>query len=280
MNTKKSLLTSSVALLLCFVMLVGTTFAWFTDIATSKDNVIQSGRLDIDLMKGTKTDTQWVWNSFDGQAIFNYEKWEPGYTTSAVVAVQNNGTLSAKWTAKIRLDGTPTILADVIDVYVTTTYDRDGARPNFNDGTWQNLGTVADVLNNDGLILEGGLLQPGQSHPVLIALHMRENAGNDYQDMDLGANFDIVIMATQAPDESDSYDNTYDDNAAADFFPGFQGGSAGAAVTTNDQSETTAQVSMNGGDVSAIIPAGVKLADGANSLKLAVTLKNASEANV
>ena len=281
MTTRRSLFTSSVALLMCLVMLVGTTFAWFTDIATSSGNVIQSGTLDIDLMKGTPLDNGgWQWASTDGQAIFDYEKWEPGYTTSAVLAVQNKGTLSAKWTAKIRLDGTPTILADVIDVYVTTTYDRDGARPNFNDGTWQNLGTVADVLTNDGLILEGGILQSGQSHPVLIALHMRENAGNDYQDMDLGANFDIVIMATQAPDESDSYDNTYDDNAAADFFPGFQGGSAGAAVTTNDQSETTAQVSMNGGDVSAIIPAGVKLADGANSLKLAVTLKNASEANV
>ena len=281
MTTRRSLFTSSVALLMCLVMLVGTTFAWFTDTATSSGNVIQSGTLDIDLMKGTPLDNGgWQWTSTDGQAIFDYEKWEPGYTTSAVLAVQNNGTLSAKWTAKIRLDGTPTILADVIDVYVTTTYDRDGARPNFNDGTWQNLGTVADVLTNDGLILEGGILRSRQSHPVLIALHMRENAGNDYQDMDLGANFDIVIMATQAPDESDSYDNTYDDNAAADFFPGFQGGSAGAAVTTNDQSETTAQVSMNGGDVSAIIPAGVKLADGANSLKLAVTLKNASDANV
>ena len=279
-RTKKSLLTSSIAFVLFLSMFIGTTFAWFTDTAVSEGNVIQSGNLDIDLMKGTKTATQWVWESTDGRAIFEYENWEPGYTTTAVLAVQNNGNLSARWQAKVRLNGTPTILADVIDVYVTSYHNESSVRPDFNDGTWEKLGSVSDILNNDGMLLEGGIIEPGHRQPILVALHMREDAGNEYQGMDLGANFDIVVIATQAPSESDSFDNTYDDNAVADFFPGFQGGSAIVGVTTDDQGVTTEVVTMNGGDASAVIPAGVQMADGATALKLNVSLKGNSDANV
>lgn len=279
-STKKSLLVSTVALLLCFVMLVGSTFAWFTDVAVSKGNVIQSGNLDIALMKGVKTDSGWNWIENNGEAIFDYDKWEPGYTTTAVLAIENHGSLNATWTAKIKLNGTPTILGDVIDVYVTSYHNYSTDRPDFKDGTWQKLGTVSDILNNDGMLLEGGLIEPGHRQPILVALNMRENAGNEYQGIDLGANFDILVLATQATGESDSFDDKYDENAAADFFPGFQGGSASASVALNDQGATVGETTMDGGDVSAVIPAGVLLANGTNTLNLAVTMKNSSDANV
>ncbi len=48
-STKRALLSSVVALLLCFSMLLGTTFAWFTDSATSAGNKIQAGTLDVQL---------------------------------------------------------------------------------------------------------------------------------------------------------------------------------------------------------------------------------------
>ena len=38
--TKRALLTSITALAMCVVMLVGTTFAWFTDTATANVNKI------------------------------------------------------------------------------------------------------------------------------------------------------------------------------------------------------------------------------------------------
>ena len=278
-NTKRSLLTNATALLLCFIMLVGTTFAWFTDIAESKDNVIQSGRLDIALTKGTKTDAGWVWTDTDGQAIFEYEKWEPGYTTTAVLAVENHGTLSAKWTAKLELDGTPTILADVIDIYVTSYHNYSTDRPDFNDGTWQKLGTVREVLDNDGLLLPGETIDPGHRQPILVALKMRENAGNDYQDMDLGANFNIKILATQASVESDSYDNTYDADAQ---WPTIEGGDSASAEISNFNllyGALTSTVSINGNGFSATIPADVKVANGATSLEL--TVKGAdADANI
>ena len=84
MKTKHSLLTSGISLLLCFVMLLGTTFAWFTDVATSSGNVIKTGNLDIALMKGTPNGNgSWTWTENNGEAIFDYENWEPGYTTWA-----------------------------------------------------------------------------------------------------------------------------------------------------------------------------------------------------
>ena len=48
-TTKRSLLASVFALVLCVAMLVGSTFAWFTDTATTGVNKIQSGKLDVKL---------------------------------------------------------------------------------------------------------------------------------------------------------------------------------------------------------------------------------------
>ena len=48
-STKRALLTSIVSLVLCCTMLIGTTFAWFTDTVTSAGNKIQAGNLDVAL---------------------------------------------------------------------------------------------------------------------------------------------------------------------------------------------------------------------------------------
>ena len=46
-SVKRALVASIMAIMLCAVMLVGTTFAWFTDTASSAVNKIQSGNLDV-----------------------------------------------------------------------------------------------------------------------------------------------------------------------------------------------------------------------------------------
>ena len=56
--TKRALLTSVMALVMCVVMLVGTTFAWFTDTASTGVNKIQAGNLDIELQM--KEGNSWV----------------------------------------------------------------------------------------------------------------------------------------------------------------------------------------------------------------------------
>ena len=52
-NTKRALVSSALAMLVCVALLIGTTFAWFTDTASTGVNKIQSGSLDVELEYST-----------------------------------------------------------------------------------------------------------------------------------------------------------------------------------------------------------------------------------
>ena len=55
-RSKKSVLISAILVLcLCFTAFIGTTFAWFTDSATSAGNKIVTGTLKVDLELLDKT---------------------------------------------------------------------------------------------------------------------------------------------------------------------------------------------------------------------------------
>lgn len=280
MTTKRTLLTSAVSLVLCICMLLGTTFAWFTDAVTSSGNIIASGKLDAEMYWSDKllaADSD-EWNNADGTSVFNYNNWEPGYTEVRYVKVSNAGTLNFRWKLSIEAEGNVTDLSDVINVYyvnpVTAELTKEGLK------SLTPAGTLTDVLeNNTGL--DGRHLTPDSSVILAIAFHMDELAGNDYQNKSLcDAGFSLKLLATQDIGESDSFGDDYDGNAFADIFAGFQGGSAAAAVTTNDEGATTSAVSMSGGDVSAEVPAGVKVADGVKSLELVISMMDASGANI
>ena len=281
-TTKRSLMTSITALVLCFAMLLGTTFAWFTDEVSSSGNVIKTGNLDIVLKKGASNENGgWTWTENQGEAIFDYDKWEPGYTTFAALAVENVGSLDAKITAKIVLNGTPTILGEVIDVYTYVggfdNYD-PSVRPDFSDGNWQTLGTIADLVNGTGTVLPARTLAHGQRARMIVALHMREDAGNEYQNMDLGANFDIKVLATQAASEFDSFDDQYD--ADAEWLESETGYYASAAIDASNLvlGALKNEVTIGGNGIGATIPADVKVADGATSLDL--SMKKVDNGNI
>ena len=96
-TTKHALWASVTAIALCMVMLVGTTFAWFTDTASTGVNKIQAGTLDVKLMYSA--DNMATWNEattetklFDDNAL-----WEPGYTQVAYLKVVNAGNLALKY---------------------------------------------------------------------------------------------------------------------------------------------------------------------------------------
>ena len=59
-STKKALLTSVLSLLLCCSMLIGTTFAWFTDNASSGMNTIAAGNLDVELYYQLENQSDWT----------------------------------------------------------------------------------------------------------------------------------------------------------------------------------------------------------------------------
>ena len=71
--TKKSFLTSIVALVLCLTMFLGTTFAWFTDMVTSSGNIIQSGSLKIDLELLDKESGKWNSIKESKSPLFDYD---------------------------------------------------------------------------------------------------------------------------------------------------------------------------------------------------------------
>ena len=215
-STKRALLLSALSLLMCVSMLIGSTFAWFTDSVTSAGNKIQAGTLKIDLELLTDEGFKSIKES--KTALFNYDKWEPGYTEVKVLKVENEGNLALKWVAKFTSETELSELANVIDVYVLPSAT-ELTMPTGRDLTgYTKVGTVAQFVNTieettKGILLpkddegKGGVAYLG------IALKMQETAGNDYQGLSLGGEFDITIFATQYTYESDSFGPDYDNGA-------------------------------------------------------------------
>ena len=209
-NTKRALLTSVLAIVACVAMLIGSTFAWFTDTAGTGVNKIQAGNLKVDIV-GENSDTHVEKLNFvkaagaeEGEQLL----WEPGcrYLTEGF-RIANKGNLALKWKAQINMDNivdgkveSSTIakdgksLLDVIDFYVVTSTDENAEAIAIEDFT--------------------GHLKKGKksSEVYYIKGVMQTTAGNDYQDLTLDG-ITITVYATQDTVESDSFDDQYDKNA-------------------------------------------------------------------
>ena len=218
-STKKSLVASGLSLLCCAALLVGTTFAWFTDSVVNKGNKIQAGTLDVSLAEWDGTAGGYV--EVGEEPIFNYDLWEPGYTDIAAVKIGNDGTLALKYQLDIVATGA-TDLAEVIDVYyyqggvVTTGTDLPKDFEALKaDGNYVNMGTLAALLaDEEGDGVAKGHLEAGMADFAIIALHMQETAGNEYQGASVGGTFDIVLNATQYTFEEDGFGSSEYDAGA------------------------------------------------------------------
>ena len=208
-NTKHALLSSILALFLCFSMLLGTTWAWFTDSVTSAGNIIQSGTLDVEMewKDATATGAQQTYKNASEGAIFNYDKWEPGYVEAKNIKISNVGTLALQYNLHIAANGEVSKLADVIDVYYAEG-EYTLATREMTELT--KIGTLTDVLAGMPANMTGDL-EAGKNDLVTIALKMQEDAGNDYQGLSIGTNFSVILMATQDNVEKDAFDENYDD---------------------------------------------------------------------
>ncbi len=198
-NKFKSFIACLLTMFMCVTMLIGNTFAWFTDIATTGVNNIQSGTLDIDLVDANG-------ESLEGKAIgfVNADentKWEPGCRYSLeTVKLVNKGSLNAKYKIFITATTGDVDLAEVIDVY-------EGEN---------NLGTLRSFLDKiDGI--KEGVIAPGETLEFgTLTLVMQTSAGNEYQGKSI-TGISITALATQATVESDSFDDQYD--AGAEYIP-------------------------------------------------------------
>ena len=279
-STKRTLLTNVTALLLCFVMLIGTTFAWFTDEVTSANNIIQAGSLDIGL-EWSKDNVLWHNAETNNNPIFNYDNWEPGYTEVRYLKVTNEGNLAFKYQMSINPVGLVGSLAEVIDVnYDIVTGNNSFVAPTKDNkqGSLKKVGTLEKLIDANGIVAGGVLLPEGETKDgyyteeivICVSFHMQETAGNKYQNLSIGDGFGIKLMATQFDYENDSYDNSYDDNATWPDIPA--GNTASSNVTTDANGNLENEVIMTSADgkISAKLPAGTKLENGTTSATLNV----------
>ncbi len=217
-TTKHALLMSGLALLLCISMLVGSTYAWFTDSVTSTGNIIKSGTLQIEMLwangKDDPSADTTAWTDASTGAMFENDLWEPGYVEARHISIANVGTLALKYQMRLLADGVTSVLANVIDVYyfdTATQLDRTTVK----NGT--KLGTLSQVLNNMPTSILAttfkGELEPNNSKTITLALVMQETAGNEYQGLSIGSDFAVQVMATQLTSEEDSFNEFYDKDA-------------------------------------------------------------------
>ena len=274
-TTRRALFASVISMILCCAMLVGTTFAWFTDTESGGINQIHSGNLDValyhvDYLNGDYSNPEKVvgntelFRNVDGEEIL----WEPGAGAAEDFIIKNEGTLALKYQFNVIFDNateTPAgkTLADIMDV---TMYQIGG---NFTDKQFQedeNGNIIVDsvVINGENNSLENcvleGYLLPGEDIRFLTVLNWYPSDNdNDYNvagglSIDLGIN----LVATQYTYEKDATGDQYDVEAeypvihavsnATDFEEAVKNAQPGEMINLNSNAEGTLKLSseLNG----------------------------------
>ena len=234
-TTKRSLLVSVLALVMCVAMLVGTTFAWFTDSASTSVNKIEAGKLDIDVYYAntadggegstwTKLDNNSAPLSFlrkDGEKLVQDKNilWEPNCTYSLpALKIVNNGNLALKYKVLITGIKGDSELNNVIEW--TMKLDNE----EFKLGSEHYLLPQANSEGFDILTIQG---------------HMDANADNYYQGMTIEG-IGITVYAAQYTYENDSNDNKYDENAT--YYPVLDAAGMQDALTNGGNIKVDADV--------------------------------------
>ena len=222
-TTKRALIMSALAMLLSISMLVGTTFAWFTDSVSSANNVIVAGNLDVELeyWNGTK----WV-DVEDKSDILTNELWEPGVTEVAYLRVANAGSLALKYqlginivseTAGKNVAGETLKLSDYIQFGVVEGVNGEtGAYANREAA----VAAVTEAKKISAGYTKAASMTAGQELYLALVVYMPTTVGNeanhngeDIPEINLGIN----IFATQVESENDGFGTDYDNGA---FIPG------------------------------------------------------------
>ena len=252
-STKSALLTSVTAMILCFAMLLSTTYAWFTDSASSTDNKIVSGNLDVELYQWTAADASTNISDSHTPVFTDDILWEPGMTQVVYLSIKNAGTLALKY--KVALDVTNVssdALTDVMEYAIT---------PDATYGTvtaWAGNGTKAVPGTNPTQAVDVELA-PGAEHFFALSVHMLEEAGNEY--MNESITFDIRVLAGQLSYEEDSFGKDYDKLSS---YPG-KGSVAAIPANSNISAAEIQIVDDAGAKVGSVVIPKEATADGATT---------------
>ena len=202
-SKKSALLLSFTSLLLCFAMLAGSTFAWFTDTATTGVNKIVAGKLDVDIidLQGHSLDGKTLkWQKASG-AENEDVLWEPGCTYYLTpFQIQNKGNLALKYKVVINGVSGDSKLLKALEFgfyYFSVGFGEERSLDELIEG-----GKLDNVAEHPGLC----------TAPIYIVAHMKEEAGNEYQGLSIEG-ISITVLATQYTYEKDSISDQYDKEA-------------------------------------------------------------------
>ncbi len=247
-TTKRALLASMMSLALCCAMLIGSTFAWFTDSVTTGKNTIVAGNLDVELYakdeNGDYTAVSAEQSLFDNDAL-----WEPGHTEVVYLKVANLGTLALKYklavtveseTEGTNVNGKTFNLSDYLvfgQVAGTTetTYDTRADAQAAVAGATQGL----KDYSKESVLYPAASGNTSEEYVALV-VYMPTTVGNeanyktgtDAPTITLG----VTLVATQTPYESDSFGTNYDENAtypvkASELAAAIETANAGDVIT-------------------------------------------------
>lgn len=190
---KRSIILCALSLALCVALLVGSTFAWFSDSITNSGNTITAGNLTAQWSYRTLNDDTAAYEPVSEElALFSSDTvWQPGEPHGYDFKVENVGSVDFEWELTIDLADTAgesqNNLTDVLVVYVdeqvvTLTFNENGVA----------------VLKSGTLAATDGETTAGteeSSCEFSLAFAIPEDAGNDYQN--LSVSFGLTLSARQ-----------------------------------------------------------------------------------
>ena len=269
-NSKKALLSSAFALVLSVAMLIGTTFAWFTDTASTGVNKIQAGNLDVKLMYSTDMVT-WKEATSTTQLFNDDALWEPGHTELVYLKVVNAGNLALKYEMTTNSYDKERGKNANGDLFYIDKYLKIGVAETQNVFESRSAAIDAIAANEKSMekeiqITDGWtVLNPNaESAPFAVVIYMPTTVGNEANNVQSWRHpslkgFGLVVNATQATVESDSFGKDYDEKAPTTITT--KSASSGTHVINENvqangsfgavQAEGTAQFTINA-DVYAI----------------------------
>lgn len=157
-------LISIISIVLCTMILAGTTFAWFVDVASNKDNEVKIANFAVDLLAEDGT-TSIKGGSAD---IFDGVKLEPGAFVAKKLYAKNIGEIDLKHQIEVKSENVDAknYLQAAIIVGDTTA------------ATWDEIKAAAakTAILTDPATAEAGVLAPEASKAFTVALYMVEDA--------------------------------------------------------------------------------------------------------
>ena len=274
-SKKSALLLSFTSLLLCFAMLAGSTFAWFTDTATTGVNKIQAGNLDIELAyKNSTTGGKFKEANKETPVFDNNAQWEPGHVEYVVLKVSNEGNLALKYklginianeVGSINVDNNDFKLSDHINFAVIdgdqSTLGRDDLVAAATDSKPIKAGYTGAETSLYPEVTPAVANQPSEKIVTLV-VWMPKTVGNEANhkadvtapSVELGIN----VVATQLNHENDSFGPDYDKDApsvtanvadAAEISAAIQQGETAGVPVKITLTGDVSGADLNGGDV-------------------------------